>query len=615
MKSLKNHHFSNYIYSLLISTYNDYLSNIKKENILSEESKVKDGLNNKNNKISLKSNNPKGIKEYSPSKFKSPKLIDYHYKYKAPQFNKFNIIKRTLDAQNSKNDEEKINNNSLNLFTHRTKKNKNDNNINEHEYKAKYDPIKVSNNFLKFNASKEYSKLSQKLDKNNKKEVSKNINNTNGKIKLSKNNIKQGIIEGYFGRKINTDIPFLFDISSTFYNNYANKSEKVRHEAVLNELNKLKAFLNNDPKNKINIFKNFLVKFNYKNIANLSNQEILSMCDFLCINDNDILFHLIKPYFKSKDIITDLIDNLVFIIKDKQEFNLGLNSNDKHDSREIFNLNDGPLLEIKINKNFKNKNKESKKNLIKNKKMSKTDNYFYNKMKRETYQSPFFMPFKSHRLNSNNNLKKNFVDLSNTNSLLKLLSYQNKVQKPNKCYSLDNDLLINEISKEIRELKNNFDKLISNNQIKSDRNYYQIYKKGNSYSSKISYMKNMNSQANNDTKDIFNKTSIQFKTNKNKKEKISLTKPNINILSLNNKNFEKLKNQINQLSNQKIPKKKIDKNMEKKLSEINERMYYKAINYEFGYKQIKDLYKITEVAALNFAKKKKIDKLSLNLLK
>lgn len=128
-------------------------------------------------------------------------------------------------------------------------------------------------------------------------------------------------------------------------------------------------------------------------------------------------------------------------------------------------------------------------------------------------------------------------------------------------------------------------------------------------------MKNMNSQANNDTKDIFNKTSIQFKTNKNKKEKISLTKPNINILSLNNKNFEKLKNQINQLSNQKIPKKKIDKNMEKKLSEINERMYYKAINYEFGYKQIKDLYKITEVAALNFAKKKKIDKLSLNLLK
>ena len=44
-------------------------------------------------------------------------------------------------------------------------------------------------------------------------------------------------------------------------------------------------------------------------------------------------------------------------------------------------------------------------------------------------------------------------------------------------------------------------------------------------------------------------------------------------------------------------------------------MYYKAINYQFGYKQIKDLYKITELAALNIAKKKKFDKMKLDLLK
>ena len=44
-------------------------------------------------------------------------------------------------------------------------------------------------------------------------------------------------------------------------------------------------------------------------------------------------------------------------------------------------------------------------------------------------------------------------------------------------------------------------------------------------------------------------------------------------------------------------------------------MYYKAINYEFGYKQIKNLYKITEIAALNFAKKRKIDKMRIKLLK
>ena len=61
--------------------------------------------------------------------------------------------------------------------------------------------------------------------------------------------------------------------------------------------------------------------------------------------------------------------------------------------------------------------------------------------------------------------------------------------------------------------------------------------------------------------------------------------------------------------------KKVNKKIEKDLDKINERMYYKAINYEFGYKHIKDFYKITEVAALNFAKKKKFDKMKLDLLK
>ena len=56
---------------------------------------------------------------------------------------------------------------------------------------------------------------------------------------------------------------------------------------------------------------------------------------------------------------------------------------------------------------------------------------------------------------------------------------------------------------------------------------------------------------------------------------------------------------------------KNDKNLEKKLDEINERMYYKVINYQFGYNQIKNLYKLTEVAALTFANKKKFDKIKV----
>ena len=596
MKSLKGHHFSNYLFNLMMTTYNDYISNQNEPEINLKISQTKkDSSTNKN--INNNKNNiiQRNQKIYNPRKFKSLRNLDYHYKYKAPQFK--NFTKRTLMNDNEKNEE----NYSLNIFTNRTEKNKE---IDKHskyfENIEKYDPMRISNNFLKFNASKEYSKLSQKLENINKKENIKEINNK-AKIKLAKNNIKNSIIEGYFGRRMKTDVPCLFDISSTFYNNYSNKSEKERHEVVLNELNKLKAFLFNDPKNKIQIFKNFLIRFNYKNIEKLSDEQILSICNFICLNDNDILFHLIKPYLKSKDIITDLINNLVIIITENKDINLERKT-DKFDSQEIFNNNDdGSLLKSKLNKN-------GFKNLIKSKKMSKTQNYFYNKMKRETYNSPLYVPFKSHRVMENNAMKKNLFDLSNTNSLLKFLNYQKKIQLPNKYYSLDNNLLINEISKEIRELKNNFDKSIHNN--KQMKKFELLKKKGISHSS-LNNNKNNSEFKINDDKNIFNKTSIQFK-NKTNQKKIENIKPNMNIISLNKKHLEKLRNII---SDSKIIDKKIDKTIEKDLDKINERMYYKAINYEFGYKQIKDFYKITEVAALNFAKKKKFDKMKLNLLK
>ena len=238
--------------------------------------------------------------------------------------------------------------------------------------------------------------------------------------------------------------------------------------------------------------------------------------------------------------------------------------------------------------------------------MSKTQNYFYNKMMRETYNSPFYIPLKSHRAPENKGMNKNFVDLEETNSLLKYLNYQKKVQMPNKHYSLDNNLLINEISKEIRELKNNFDKTITNNPFIK----FSLLKKKKMPHSSINNKK-MNSEFKIiDDKNIFSKTSIQF-INNNRKKSSENNKQNINIISLNNKNFEKLRNII---SNTKITNKKTELTI-KKLNEINERMYYKPINYEFGYKQIKDLYKITEIAALNFAKKRKIDKMRIKLLK
>ena len=226
MKSLKGHHFSNYLFNLMMTTYNDYISSQNEPEINLKISQAKkDSSTNKNNHNIINNNIQKN---YNPRKFKSIRNLDYHFKYKAPQFN--NFTKRNLLNDNEKNEE----NYSLNIFTTRTEKNKEiDKRSNYFGTKEKYDPMRISNNFLKFNASKEYSKLSQKLEKINKKENAKEINNK-ARMKLAKNNIKNSIIEGYFGRRMKTDVPCLFDISSTFYNNYSNKSEKERHEVILN---------------------------------------------------------------------------------------------------------------------------------------------------------------------------------------------------------------------------------------------------------------------------------------------------------------------------------------------------------------------------------------------
>ena len=613
LKSLKSNHFTNYLFHLMMTAYNDYITNEKK---YIEQLNKLDAVEKKNSNSKSQKTNTKIINNIYPRKFKSKKKLDYHFKYKAPQFNNFskrNFINRDFYDKSKEQDKDKMSENvSLNILSDRKKEKKNnenneskekDINQNDFEYKVKYDPIKISNNFIKFNAGKEYSKLSQKLEKNNENEKNKEVNNKS-KMKLSKNNIKNSIIEGYFGRKTKSNMPFLFDISATFYNNYSNKSEKVRHEVILNELNKLKAFIINDPKNKIQIFKNFLIRFNYNNIEELTIEEIRSICDFISGTDNDILFHLIKPYFKSKDIISDLINNLKFIIRDKKDIILD-KSNERLDSQEMFNNNDDSLIKTKIDKNIKNK-KPQIKNINKSKKMSKTQNYFYNKMQRETYISPFFIPFKSHRVKENISKNKNIVNLDDTNSKLKLLSYQKQIQLPDRHYSLDNNLLINEIAKEIRTLKENFDKSIQGNQL----NKLSTLKNKGFSLSPIGDKKKHSELKNTDNDNIFSKTCIKYI--KKQEKKYENDKSNIKIISLNKKQIEKLKGMI---SNSKTINKKIDKNFDKKLDEINERMYYKAINYEFGYKQIKELYKITEVAALNFAKKRKFDKMKLNFLK
>ena len=162
MKSLKGNHFSNYLFHLMMTTYNDYLANQNENDLNLNISKTKKEYSDPNNNPNIKNEKiQKEKKRYIVRKFKSPKNLDYHFKYKAPQFN--NYTKRNLINDNEKTEEFY----SLNIITNRTEKNKEiDIHKSEFGYNVKYDPIKISNNFIKFNAGKMQAKNIQNYLKN-----------------------------------------------------------------------------------------------------------------------------------------------------------------------------------------------------------------------------------------------------------------------------------------------------------------------------------------------------------------------------------------------------------------------------------------------------------------
>ena len=151
MKELKSYHFSNYLFNMLKMTYNGYLSN--QQQLFQDMS---DSISNR-----LFNSNSKKLKPETklyPRKFKSPKDLNYHFKYKAPQFNDFTKKNHQYLIKDFNGIEKTNENSTLNVYTDRDKKDKKIKlHKNEYEYKMKYNPSKISNNFIRFNASKEYS--------------------------------------------------------------------------------------------------------------------------------------------------------------------------------------------------------------------------------------------------------------------------------------------------------------------------------------------------------------------------------------------------------------------------------------------------------------------------
>jgi hypothetical protein len=109
---------------------------------------------------------------------------------------------------------------------------------------------------------------------------------------------------------------------------------------------------------------------------------------------------------------------------------------------------------------------------------------------------------KTKRNNFNN--KSEILDLDATNSKLKYMMYQKKSFFPSKTYS-NNNIIVNEIGKEIRDMENDYNKKIKELEIKNSEN-----KKNNNFN--ISKRKSLNFE-------IKDKLYIHIKNNNNSRLK------------------------------------------------------------------------------------------------
>ena len=382
------------------------------------------------------------------------------------------------------------------------------------------------------------------LIKNEKKFNIKNFNfKTNKKSGKNRNIFKINNFSsrnGMYGKKNN--LPLFYEFSLTHRNYYSSKSDKNRHEFLLNEFHKLKFYLENNPNKELLIIKDFLHKFHIKNIEKYSEEKLLYLGKLICKNKENKLMNLIKPDSNIKKTIYNLLDN-----------SFELNQNPKNNYYlERYNsiYNQYP-------------NNENKKILRKNK----------------TYY------------NFRVNKRKKYFDINETNSKLKYIEHQKKMDFTNKNYSENFNLLINDISKEIKEIELKIKKEQEHeNPIKRDGLFITQVKRAS-----LSY------------KNINNKKLILSPINIKKRGRILEIPRCKSIASIvNNKseiynfclNNKKKKNKIVYLKANELIKDKIN------MKDIVQRLYYAQTQKKFGLSDIKRNLKLTEYVAFNFAKKK-----------
>ena len=116
----------------------------------------------------------------------------------------------------------------------------------------------------------------------------------------------------YYGQHRIKGMPYYYDISSTYMNNYKNKSEHKRHEILIEELSKLRSYLQEYPNNNnVEIIKDFLITHNIENVDKYTNYQLIQVGKFVCQNDIYKINSLLKPYMNVKNMIYDILENSV----------------------------------------------------------------------------------------------------------------------------------------------------------------------------------------------------------------------------------------------------------------------------------------------------------------
>ena len=400
------------------------------------------------------------------------------------------------------------------------------------------------------------------------------------KKSYSKNYYSTNIREGLYGQKDTIGVPYFYEPSTVFRNEYSNKSEKSRHESLLNEFGRLRCYLLRNPNKKLSLMKDFLNKYHIDDIEKYTDEQLMKLSDLICNEDNSILSCALKPYLNMKNMLYDILNNSVLLTKS-----------------------------IKKNKKDENKKKDINKTKKKN-------NYYSSPYLSEAKPKYNLNPLKLKENKSKTN-NKNVFDLFQTNSNLKYMEYQTKSYKGIKKYS--NQFIVEAIGNEIKEIENDYNKKLKEleTKISKDKNLINVHlaNQKNNYNKKYLSIKFANEnkfyiQVNHNQKFCtyipIHYNLLKYIQNEANNLNNAQQKNNTNSHVQQKKSLDICLSSRENNSNENKVKRpgSADKSKQNKynMTEIVKRLYYNPTRKKFGIQEIKNRLKLTEYIALNFAK-------------